>query len=86
MPASFVEKANITRLQYFLYRRWGCLARFGAFAKGLLIAFCVSYLLVVIELFLMELTALALFMLAMFLTVFFVVLRGYARRKTEAPV
>lgn len=61
------------------------MAGFGAFAKGLLIVFCVSYLLVVIELLFMGLTALALFMLAMFLTVFFVVLREYAKRKNKVP-
>jgi membrane protein implicated in regulation of membrane protease activity len=62
-----------------------CLVELGV-AKVLLIVFCVSYLLVVLELLFMDLTALALLMLAVFMTVFFAVMREYARRKTEAPI
>ena len=61
------------------------MAKLGAFAKGLLIVFCVSYLLVIIEFLLIGNTALALLMLAGFLSVFFVVVFEYAKRKNKVP-
>ena len=61
------------------------MATLGGFAKGLLIVFCVSYFLVIIEFLFMGLTALALLLLAVFLTVFFAVAREYAKRKNKVP-
>jgi hypothetical protein len=61
------------------------LAGLGGFAKGLLIAFCVSYFLVIIEFLFIGEIALALLLLAVFLSVLFAVAREYAKRKNKVP-
>ena len=61
------------------------MAKLGAFAKGLLIVFCVSYFLVIVEFLFIGNTVLALLLLAVFLTVFFAVVCEYAKRKTKVP-
>jgi uncharacterized membrane protein YadS len=61
------------------------LAELGSFAKGLLIVFCVSYFLVIIEFLFIGDIALALLLLAVFLGVIFAVAREYAKRKNEVP-
>jgi len=80
-----ITKNNNNKIVYIIFKAGSNMAKLGAFAKGLLIVFCVSYFLVIIEFLFIGNTALALLMLAGFLTVFFVVVFEYAKRKNKVP-